>query len=31
MSFIYGDNDWVQLIEENIADIVIEQNKYYES
>jgi len=28
ISFIYGDNDWVQMLEEDIADIVISKNKY---
>lgn len=28
ISFIYGDNDWVQMLEEDIADIVISKNKF---
>lgn len=28
ISFIYGDNDWVQMLEEDIADIVVSKNKY---
>lgn len=31
ISFIYGDHDWVQEIEKDIADIVVEQNKFYMS
>lgn len=30
ISFIYGDNDWVQIIEEDIADRVLEQNQFYQ-
>ena len=29
ISFIYGDDDWVQIIEEDIADRIMDQNKYY--
>lgn len=29
MSFIYGDHDWVQHIEEDIADIVLYHNKFF--
>ena len=28
ISFIYGDNDWVQILEEDIADVVISKNKF---
>ena len=29
VSFVYGDNDWVQMIEEDIADTVTSANKYF--
>jgi len=28
ISFVYGDNDWVQMLEEDVADLVIQNNKY---
>ena len=29
VSFIYGDNDWVQIIEEDIADVILKKNPFY--
>jgi hypothetical protein len=29
ISFIYGDNDWVQIIEQDIADIILETKNGY--